>query len=112
MSWIHETDMNRIFEQAIVDPSMSGACIASSPKPVSQEKFMKALRRALRVPFGLPATEAMVRWGARWVLNTDPDLALCGRYVIPQRLTESGFIFDFPELDTALSDSSASCTQL
>ncbi|MDA7933039.1 DUF1731 domain-containing protein, partial [Mariniblastus sp.] len=66
--------------------------------------FMRSLRRTLRVPVGLPATEMMVRLGARWLLRTDPELALYGRYVVPQRLAESGFSFEFPELDSALAD--------
>ena len=104
MSWIHERDMNRIFERAIVDSSMQGAYIASSPNPVSQKEFMQRLRRSLRMPIGLPATETMVRFGARWILRTDPELALYGRYVLPQRLMESGFEFDYPKLGAALSD--------
>ncbi|MCA9185836.1 MAG: DUF1731 domain-containing protein [Pirellulaceae bacterium] len=104
MSWIHEKDMNRIFERAILDSSMQGAYIASSPNPVSQMDFMRSLRRTLRVPIGLPATETMVRLGARWLLGSDPELALYGRYVVPQRLIESGFSFEFPDLDSALDD--------
>ena len=104
MSWIHEKDMNRIFERAILDSSMQGAYIASSPNPVSQMDFMRSVRRMLRVPIGLPATETMVRFGARWLLGTDPELALYGRYVVPQRLIESGFSFEFPDLDGALAD--------
>ncbi|MDE0937746.1 MAG: DUF1731 domain-containing protein [Mariniblastus sp.] len=104
MSWIHEKDMNRIFERAILDPSMQGAYIVSAPNPVSQIDFMKSLRRSLRVPIGLPATETMVRLGARWFLRTDPELALYGRYVIPQRLINSGFSFKFPDLESALAD--------
>ena len=104
MSWIHEKDMNRIFERAILDSSMQGAYIASSPNPVSQMDFMRSLRRTLRVPIGLPATETMVRLGARRILGTDPELALYGRYVVPQRLIDSGFSFEFPDLDSALDD--------
>ena len=83
---------------------MRGAYIASSPNPVSQVDFMRSLRRSLRIPLGLPATETMVRLGARWLLRTDPELALYGRYVVPQRLIDSGFSFEFPELDSALAD--------
>ena len=104
MSWIHEKDINRIFEQAILDPSMQGVYIATAPNPVSQVEFMRSLRRALRVPFGLPATETMVRFGAHWLLRTDPELALYGRFVVPKRLVDSGFQFEFPELDDALAD--------
>ena len=103
MSWIHEHDMNRIFEQAIENDAMRGAYIASSPHPVSQREFMQAMRRAVKMPIGLPATEWMVRLGARWLLNTDPDLALYGRYVVPRRLLDEGFTFEYPELSPALS---------
>jgi uncharacterized protein (TIGR01777 family) len=79
MSWIHEKDMNRIFERAIFDPTMQGPYIASSPNPLSQKEFMQEIRRQLRIPLGLPAAEWMVRLGAHWLLRTDPELALYGR---------------------------------
>jgi hypothetical protein len=104
MSWIHETDINRLFERALDDQSMQGAYIASSPNPVSQQVFMRTLRRALGMPFGLPASVGMVRLGARWPMRTDPDLALYGRYVVSQRLEDEGFEFQFPKLDDALTD--------
>jgi len=81
---------------------MSGVYIASGPQPVSQRDFMRELRRAVGMPFGLPAAEWMVRLGAPWLMNTDPELALYGRYVIPQRLQSTGFTFEFPELTLAL----------
>lgn len=104
ISWIHEVDMNRIFERAIDDHRMQGAYIASSPYPVSQAEFMRTLRRAMRVPIGLPAFEWMVRLGAPLLMRTDPELALYGRYVVPRRLREEGFGFQFPQLDSALAD--------
>ena len=45
MSWLHQTDMNRIFERAIVDESMRGVYIATAPNPVSNTAFMRALRK-------------------------------------------------------------------
>ncbi len=104
MSWLHETDMNRIFERALNDPAMEGAYIASSPEPMSQKAFMRAMRRAVGMPIGLPATSWMVRFGAKWILRTDPELILYGRYVRPKRLLEEGFEFRFPKLGSALAD--------
>ena len=104
MSWIHELDMNRIVLLALVDGSTSGVYIASSPHPLEQKEFMRLLRKCLRMPIGLPATELMVRFGAKFVLRTDPELALYGRYVAPRRLLDTGFDFKFPELDAALRD--------
>jgi uncharacterized protein (TIGR01777 family) len=64
MSWIHETDINRLFERALTNHEMQGPYIASAPNPVSQKEFMRTLRRALGMPIGLPAFSWMVRIGA------------------------------------------------
>lgn len=104
MSWIHEADMNRLFQRAIVDASMSGAYLATAPKPVSNAEFMRALRRAMGVPVGLPAAVWMVRIGAPLVMRTDPELALYGRYCVSKRLAEMGFEFRFADVEAALGD--------
>jgi uncharacterized protein len=104
ISWIHEHDLNRIFERALADESMHGAYIASAPNPVPQHEFARALRRAMKIPIGLPAFEWMVRLGAPLLLRTDPELALYGRYVIPKRLLDDGFTFEFADLTPALAD--------
>lgn len=104
MSWIHETDLNRLFERALIDSAMQGTYIASSPNPVSQREFMRTLRQAVRMPLGLPAFEWMVRLGAPLFLRTDPELALYGRYVVSQRLKDENFEFQFPRLEEALRD--------
>ncbi len=104
MSWIHETDMNRLFERGLTDPGMEGTYIASSPNPVSQEVFMRTLRSVLGMPISLPATAWMVRIGAPLLMRTDPELALYGRYVVSKRLHDERFEFQFPELSGALGD--------
>jgi uncharacterized protein (TIGR01777 family) len=104
VSWIHEQDMNRLFDRAITDGNMSGAYLATAPTPVSNADFMRELRKVLRVPFGLPAKSWMVRIAAPLVLQTDPDLALYGRYCVSRRLREEGFDFLFPDLPSALRD--------
>ena|SRR5947209_2684773 len=96
--------MNRIFERALSDRTMHGAYIASAPSPVSQRIFIRELRHAMGIPFGLPASAWMVRFGVPLLLRTDLDLALYGRYVIPQRLQAEGFEFRFAELGPALRD--------
>jgi NAD dependent epimerase/dehydratase family enzyme len=104
MSWIHEADMNCLFERGLLNSEMHGVYIASSPSPVSQIEFMRELRRAVGMPIGLPATTWMVRVGARVLLRTDPELALYGRYVVSKRLQEEGFEFQRPDLGSALRD--------
>ncbi len=104
MSWIHEDDLNRIFARGIVDPTMSGAYIVSSPNPASQADFMRTLRKVIGMPIGLPAFGWMVRIGAPLFFRTDPELVLYGRYVLPRRLAAEGFQFKFPDLESALHD--------
>lgn len=102
MSWIHEHDMNRLFERALLDPTMRGAYLATAPRPVSNRDFMRSLRRALGRPFGLPAPAFAVRIVAPLLLRTDPELALYGRYCVSRLLAEDGFAFEFEELEGAL----------
>jgi uncharacterized protein (TIGR01777 family) len=104
ISWIHELDMNRLFERAIENDSMAGAYIATAPHPVSNAEFMRELRRAVGMPIGLPASEWMVRIAAPLLMRTDPDLAIYGRYCVPARLGREGFEFRFPDLRPALQD--------
>lgn len=104
MSWIHERDMNRLFERAIADEAMRGAYIATAPNPVSNAAFMRLLRRAIGRRIGLPAPAWLVRLGAPLVMRTDPELALYGRYCVSRRLREEEFEFEFAEVGAALDD--------
>lgn len=104
MSWIHQHDMNRLFLRGIEEETMSGAYMATAPNPVSNAEFMRELRRAVRMPIGLPAPSLLVRIGARLVLRTDPELALYGRYCVSTRLEQEGFQFDFRDVQSALED--------
>lgn len=104
ISWIHEQDMDRLFERAISDDSMRGVYIATAPKPVSNSEFMREMRKALHAPIGLPAAGWMVRVAAPLMLRSDPDLALYGRYCVSRRLREEGFEFLFPDVRSALQN--------
>jgi NAD dependent epimerase/dehydratase family enzyme len=104
MSWIHQSDLNRLVELALTSDCMQGAYIASSPNPVSQREFMRTLRRVVGMPIGLPAFSWMVHIGAPLLMGTDPELALYGRYVVSKRMAEDGFEFQFPHLESALWD--------
>ena len=104
ISWIHEEDMNRILIDAIENEQRVGAYIATAPKPVSNEVYMKALREALGVKIGLPASAWMIKLGASLIMRTDPDLVLAGRYCVPKRLQDEGFEFLFPTVEEAFAD--------
>ena len=64
---------------------------------------MRALRTAWGAPVGLPATAWMLEIGAVF-LQTETELILKSRRVVPGRLLEDGFRFAFPEWKGAASD--------
>ena len=64
---------------------------------------MRALREAWGVRFGLPARRWMLEVGA-WALRTETELVLKSRRVVPRRLLESGFAFEFPTWPEAARD--------
>ena len=102
ISWIHIDDMSRLIARAIIDDAMKGAYIATAPNPVSYDEFMRTLRRAIRMPIGLPAAEWMVRFGARYLMRTDPELVLYGRYCVSHRLEKENYEFSFPDIKSAM----------
>lgn len=103
ISWIHEHDMCRIFEDALTNDARSGVYIATAPEPVSYLEFMRALRKRLRQPLALPGSEIGLRLVCAAVLDTDPELVLYGRYCIPKRLQAEGFKFRYGSLDEVLT---------
>lgn len=56
--------MSRLIMSAITKETMSGSYIATAPNPVSQADFMRAMRRALRIPIGLPPPVDGLIWSA------------------------------------------------
>ena len=104
ISWIHIDDMSRLIARAIANDAMKGAYNATAPNPVSNDEFMRTLRRAIRMPIGLPAMEWMVRFGAHWLLRTDPELVLYGRYCVSRRLKEENFEVSFPDIKSAMEN--------
>jgi uncharacterized protein len=64
---------------------------------------MRDLRAAWGAEFGLDAAKWMLEIGA-FVLRTETELILKSRRVVPGRLLEAGFEFEFPEWPAAAQD--------
>jgi hypothetical protein len=103
VSWIHERDFTRAIELLIARDDLDGPVNLASPSPLPQRDFMAALRAAKGMRLGLPATKWMVEIGA-FFLRTDSELILKSRRVVPGRLLDAGFRFDFPEWAPAAQD--------
>ena len=70
---------------------------------MSNADFMRTLRAAWGIGFGLPAARWMLEIGA-FFLRTETELILKSRRVVPDRLLRSGFVFQFPTWTEAAAD--------
>jgi len=103
VSWIHVEDLARIIEWFIGNKKSSGAYNCTSPTPIPNEFFMKKIRTAFGIPFGLPAAKWMIEIGT-FLLRSESELVLKSRKVIPGRLLKEGFVFKFEQLEKVLKD--------
>jgi hypothetical protein len=102
VSWIHERDFCRAVQFLIENP-VEGPINLAAPQPLPQRDYMRILRDAAGVSIGLPATEWMASIGA-FFLRTDTELILKSRRVVPGRLREAGFAFEFSEWEEAAEE--------
>src|SRR5213080_3345174 len=103
MSWIHEQDLVRAVLWLIEHDELEGPVNLASPNPLTNAEFMRVLRSAWRMRFGLHATEWMLELGA-FVLQSETELILKSRRVVPAKLLQSGFSFEFPTWPEAARD--------
>ncbi|QIB45124.1 TIGR01777 family oxidoreductase [Streptomyces aureoverticillatus] len=103
VSWIHDRDFVRAVEFLVDRGDIAGPVNLAAPAPLPQRGFMRALRASWGVPAGLPATAWMAELGA-FALRTDTELLLKSRRVVPGRLLDEGFAFDFGAWPEAADD--------
>jgi uncharacterized protein (TIGR01777 family) len=103
ISWIHEADFARALEFLIDHEEIDGPINLAAPNPLPNREFMAALREAWDVPNGLPAPEPLIAIGT-FLLRSEPELVIKSRRVVPGRLLQSGFQFEFPNWPEAAAD--------
>lgn len=103
MSWIHEHDFIHAVQWLIDHDNLSGVVNLASPQPLPNAEFMRALRQAWGTSIGLPATRWMLEVAAVF-LQTESELILKSRRVVPGRLLSSGFEFQFPSWSSAAAE--------
>ena len=103
VSWIHDLDLVHAIQWLIHHEEFAGPVNLSAPQPLPFSEFQKELRGAWGIAFGLPATAWMVEIGTM-LLRTESELVLKSRRVVPTRLLQSGFQFEFPTWQEAARD--------
>jgi uncharacterized protein len=103
VSWIHDADFVRAVDWLIAREDFDGVVNIASPNPLPNREFMRAFREAWGMRVGLPASAWMIEAGC-FLMRTESELVLKSRRVVPTRLLESGFQFQFPEWLAAARD--------
>ena len=88
---------------------MDGPVNICAPHPLPNRDFMRTLREAWGARIGLPASRWMLEIGAVFI-RTETELLLKSRRVVPGRLMQAGFDFQFPQWKDAAKDLVASVT--
>jgi uncharacterized protein (TIGR01777 family) len=99
-SWIHYEDLVGIFCSALVDPDMGGPVNGTSPNPVTNRQFVRGLGRVLRRPSAL----RMPAWVLRCAIGEAADTVLASQRILPGKMMNRGFQFQYGQLEPALED--------
>ena len=102
VSWIHGHDFCRALDWILEHDDLEGSVNVCAPHPLPNAEFLRHLRGAVGAPFSFPTPAWMLEVGA-FFLRTETELLLKSRRVVPGRLLESGFSFDYPTWAEALT---------
>lgn len=100
MSWIHIADLCDLILFALREPAVSGGLNATSPNPVTNAHFTRALAGVLHRPalFHVPA------FALKTILGEMAQVLLASQRAVPDRVLRAGFVFQHPEIGAALRD--------
>jgi uncharacterized protein (TIGR01777 family) len=96
-SWIHMSDLLRIYNLAATDKTLSGPINACAPNPIRFRDFIYALtkyKRAIIITFPV--------WILKLLLLETADVIMFSQKMVPAKLREKDFQFSFPTLEDAL----------
>lgn len=97
--WIHIDDLTGAIGFVLENEQISGPVNFCAPHPVRNTDFVKALAKVLDRPSVMPAPAFMIRLA----LGEMASALLASQRVVPEKLTRCGFVFTYPEIETALA---------
>jgi uncharacterized protein (TIGR01777 family) len=99
MSWISLDDLIKVIHFALRNEYLSGVVNAVAPNPVTNKEFTKTLGKVLHRPTVLliPAFAIKLMFG-----EMGKTLLLEGTRVLPKKLEDAGFEFQFSNLEEAM----------
>ncbi|MGH7436247.1 MAG: TIGR01777 family oxidoreductase [Polyangiaceae bacterium] len=101
VSWVHLSDVVRALLFAIDSDALVGPVNVVAPAPVTMETLTRCIGRALK----RPAIARVPPFALRVALGKGlAQMLLTGQRVVPRRLLDAGFAFDFPAVEEACAD--------
>ena len=100
-SWVHLVDLARIYAYVLERDDISGPVNCTAPNPVRNRELTKTLGEVLEKPTFMPAVPAFMM---KLIMGEFGSILLKGQKVLPKKLLDKGFRFDFPEIKGALQD--------
>lgn len=100
ISWIHVRDEVAGLRFLMDNPNASGVYNLSSPYPLKNVDFERAVGRVMRRPAIIPTPAFAIRL----LFGEMAITVLEGQRVAPERLEKEGFVFNYPRIEEALRD--------
>jgi uncharacterized protein (TIGR01777 family) len=99
--WIHWHDVEKLYLYAIMNNKLSGTFNMVAPVPVTNEEMTRAVAKQLHKPLWAPKVPEFV---LDVLLGEMSAIVLGSTKVSPQKIEETGFKFDYRELEGALKE--------
>ncbi len=100
LPWIHPADEIGAIKYLIKHPDASGPFNLAAPHPLTNGEFSKALGRVMNRPSLIPVPG----FAFNMMFGEVATIVLDGQRVLPQRLLDLGYTFQFPKAEAALTD--------
>lgn len=98
-SWIHIDDYCKAISFIITHPSICGPVNLTAPHPSSQKNLMQSIRfnlHSISFGFGIPD------FALKMFLGDLASMLITDAYVLPNKLLQQEFQFDYPSIDKAV----------
>ncbi len=99
LAWVSREDVIRAINFLIKHQEIQGPVNVVAPLSLTQKEFARILGKVIHRPGFIPTPGFVLKF----VLGDMADeLLLKGQHVIPQKLQKAGFMFEHPDVETAL----------
>lgn len=100
LPWIHIEDLVNIYLFLLENKNITGPVNASSPNPVRMSEFADVMGKILQRPSYFKIPKFLIR-----IIKGDlADSITASQRVIPKKLLDAGFDFNFKDVQTSLRD--------